>query len=67
LLTTIALLTPISFICLLSSAPKVNPAGIEVAQEDAERFKLFNSNVSKVTLAVKLFRKRGRGGEEQEE
>ena len=64
---TIALLTSFSFICLLSSAPKVYPAGIEVAQENAEQFKLFNSNVSKVKLAIKLFRKRGHGREEQEE
>jgi hypothetical protein len=52
---------------LLSSAPKVNPGGIEVTQEDAEQFKLFNSNVSKVKLAIKIFRKRGCGREEQEE
>ena len=54
-----AILTSISFVRLFSSPPKVNPTGIEVVQpeEDAERFKLFNSNVSKVKMALKLLRR----------
>jgi hypothetical protein len=48
-------LVSMSFVCLLSSAPKSNPTGIiEVVQEYAERFKFvqYYNNVSKVELAI---------------
>jgi hypothetical protein len=62
-----ALLGSISFLYLLSSLPKVTAVGIELAQEDAECFKALHAGEGKFKEAMRLFRKRGRRMQDNEE
>lgn len=60
-----ALLSSISFLCLLSSTPNTTAVGIELAQEDAERFKTLLAGQA-TFKAMRLSRKRGRGKQNAE-
>lgn len=51
---------PIAFLCLLSATPKVSPTGLELAQQDSDRFKSFSRELKKFNEAMILFRKRGK-------
>ena len=62
-----ALLSSISFLCLLSSTPNTTAVGIELAQEDAERFKTLLAGKETFKEAMRLFRKCGRGKQNAEE
>lgn len=53
---------PNSFLCLLSSPPRITATGLELGQEDAEYFKILLADEAKFKEAMRLFRKRGRGG-----
>ena len=52
------ILSSYAFICLLSSSPKIRPTGLELGQEDAERFLRNLSGEGKFKEAMRLFRKR---------
>ncbi|KAJ7122137.1 hypothetical protein C8R44DRAFT_876453 [Mycena epipterygia] len=51
---------PINFLCLLSAVPKVSSTGLELAQQDSDRFKSFSRELKKFNEAMVLFRKRGK-------
>ncbi|KAJ7728249.1 hypothetical protein B0H16DRAFT_1331110 [Mycena metata] len=51
---------PINFLCLLSAAPKVGLAGLELASEDSERFRILSQGLDKLNAAMVLFRKKGK-------
>ena len=53
-----AILTSNAFLCLLASIPKTVPAGLELAQTEAERFMQL-SEENKFRDATNFFRKRG--------
>ncbi|KAJ6622556.1 hypothetical protein B0H10DRAFT_1944479 [Mycena sp. CBHHK59/15] len=50
----------INFRCLLSKSPKVLPTGLELAQEDVDRFKKLNGGLGKFNEAMVLFCKHGK-------
>ncbi|KAF8239866.1 hypothetical protein L208DRAFT_1236051, partial [Tricholoma matsutake] len=65
-----ALLSSISFLCLLSSTPNTTAVGIELAQEDAECFKTLLAGKETFKEAMHLSRKHGcrkQNAEEEEE
>ncbi|KAK7035181.1 hypothetical protein R3P38DRAFT_2772186 [Favolaschia claudopus] len=51
---------PFQFVCLLSSHPKIVPAGIELGLDDINRFKTLLRGSDRFENAMKLFRKRGK-------
>ena len=54
-----AFLASHTFLCLLSSTPKVVPTGLEVTRQDAEKFMQMSSEENKLRVAIRLCRKRG--------
>jgi hypothetical protein len=56
-----------SFLCLLSFPPKTSASGVELGQEDAERFKSLFAHEDKFKEAMRLFRKRGQSGVQEDE
>jgi hypothetical protein len=62
-----ALLSSITFLCLLSSTPNTTAVGIELAQEDAECFKILSAGEQNFKEAMCLSRKCGRGKQNAEE
>ena len=56
-----------SFLCLLSCPPKTSTTGIELGHEDSERFKSLFAHEDKFKEAMRLFRKRGRRGVQEDE
>ena len=56
-----ALFRPNLFLCLLSCPPKTSTSGIELGQEDSERFKSLFSHKDKLKEAMRLFNKHGQG------
>ncbi|KAJ7292486.1 hypothetical protein C8J57DRAFT_1456964 [Mycena rebaudengoi] len=56
----------INFLCLIS-APKPVTIGLELTQDDAQRFKALMSGTSRVEEAMKLFRKRGNAAKDGNE
>ena len=59
-----ALLPSHSILCLLDIPPKRAGSGLELAQVDSENFKILLRNEILFQTAMKLFRKRGKGSEE---
>ncbi|KAJ6605413.1 hypothetical protein DFH09DRAFT_1067684 [Mycena vulgaris] len=53
---------PIHFLCLLTSAPKVVPTGLELCPDDVARFKILTKGTNRLQEAMKLFRKTGKRG-----
>jgi hypothetical protein len=62
-----ALLGSNAFLCLLSLPPRSTVPGLELSQEDADRFKNLLMHEDKFKEAMRLFRKRGQGKEVQED
>ncbi|KAJ7708424.1 hypothetical protein B0H16DRAFT_1746298 [Mycena metata] len=58
---------PINFLCLLSTSPKIVPTGLELGLEDAERFKTLSGGLGKLNEALKLFRKRDKGEDAEDD
>ena len=56
-----------SFLCLLSFPPKTSASGIELGQEDAEHFKSLFAHEDKFNEAMRLFRKCGQSGVQEDE
>ncbi|KAJ6613242.1 hypothetical protein B0H10DRAFT_1806002, partial [Mycena sp. CBHHK59/15] len=56
-------LPSINILCLLSKPPKVLPTGLELALEDADRFKKLNGGLDKFHKAMVLFRKHSKKGQ----
>ena len=54
-----AFLTSNAFLCLLASILKTVPAGLELAQTEAEQFMQLSSGENKFRDATIFFRKRG--------
>ncbi|KAJ6523219.1 hypothetical protein DFH09DRAFT_877104, partial [Mycena vulgaris] len=48
---------PIHFLCLLMSAPKGVPTGLELCPDDVARFKILTKGTNRFQEAMKLFRK----------
>ncbi|KAJ7929447.1 hypothetical protein B0H13DRAFT_1859658 [Mycena leptocephala] len=53
---------PINFICLLTTAPKPLPTGLELTTEDSERFKTLAQGLGQLNEAMTSFRKRRKRG-----
>jgi len=62
-----ALLSSITFLCLLSLTLNTTAVGIELAQEDAEHFKILSAGEQNFKEAMRLSRKHGRGKQNAEE
>ena len=62
-----ALLNSITFLCLLSLTPNTTAVGIELAQEDAEHFKILSAGEQIFKKATHLSRKHGQGKQNAEE
>lgn len=58
------LLASYSVPCLLSMPPKISGFGLELAQEDAENFKILLRNKDMFKKAMQLFHKQGKSSEE---
>ncbi|KAF9455156.1 hypothetical protein BDZ94DRAFT_1316620 [Collybia nuda] len=52
-----ALLSPITFLTLLSSSPTITATGLELCQTDADIFKSFTKDSEKLQRVIKLFNK----------
>ncbi|KAJ6529101.1 hypothetical protein B0H10DRAFT_2239846 [Mycena sp. CBHHK59/15] len=57
----------INWLCLLTNTPKALQVGLELAPDDASRFKKMQGGLDKYQAAMVLFRKRGKKGAAAEE